>query len=81
MVDDFGNRDLVNIARALLALIVVDENDLGCLGSHGFDQAWCRHRESIKRELRFTAYGPETHRLDVDADFGFQIRIGQSRTN
>ena len=81
MVDDFGNRDLVNIARALLAFIVIDENDLGCLGSHGFDQAWCRHRESIERELRFAAHRPETYRLDVDADFCFEIRIRQGRTN
>ena len=81
MVDDFGDGDVVDVDRALLALVVVDENHLGCLAGHRLDQPRRRCCERIQHELGLGADGPESHRLDVRADFCFQIRVGQRRTN
>lgn len=63
MVDDFGDRHRGDIGHALLALVVIDENDPGRLTGRGVDQhgavtGRCRYELSL-------LLGAKAHRLDI----------------
>jgi len=73
-VDDFCDRDLVDVAHALLTLIVIDEDDVRCLAGHRFDQPRRRCVESVEHELRLGAHVP-SGRLDVGTASRFQIGV------
>ena len=77
MIDDFCDRDLADVAHALLTLIVIDENDVGCLAGHRFDQARRRYVEPVEDELRLGAHGPEPDGLHVGTAARFQIGVGE----
>ncbi|MMZ66276.1 hypothetical protein D1872_287590 [compost metagenome] len=81
MVDDLNHGNVRNVANALLALVVVDEDYVVHFVGSRANQTRSIHFEEIKRVLRFAIYFSQAHRFDVLSQFCFQVGISDRRTD
>ncbi|MNV38664.1 hypothetical protein D3C71_1302260 [compost metagenome] len=81
VVDDFYDAHLIDIACALLAFVMIDENNLLGFACHLLNQAGSFNSEVVQRIFRFGANFAKANSLHVPAQLFLESGIGDSGTN
>ncbi|CDN44000.1 hypothetical protein BN871_DZ_00040 [Paenibacillus sp. P22] len=81
MVDDLDDRYFIDIGSALLALVMVDKDNLLRLGGDSLDKARRADSKVIESVLSLAAHRSEADRLGVPAELVFQVRVGDRGAN